>query len=109
MLGEKNGSGNGMKLGKSATLWIMILSPWPFDSVTFWPLARACWSANVSVNPVVMFSVLALNWMAKTELKIGDEGPAGFGIVVPGAGPGRPTSPTPIATYRIRPRMTRRA
>src|SRR5438445_9251155 len=98
MFGGKNGSGNGMEFGKSATRRIMTLSPAPFDSVTVWPSASACWSAGVSVNPVVTFSVLALHWIASTELKIGDDGPAGFGIVVPGTGPARPTSPTPMAT-----------
>src|SRR5262249_7864994 len=51
------------------------------QSVTVSPLASACWSANLNVNPVVVFSVLALDWMAKVELKMGDEGSSGVGYV----------------------------
>src|SRR5262245_61674161 len=47
--------------------------------------------------------------MAKIELKIGEEGGFGFGMLVPGIGPARPTSPTPIATNRVRPPMKRPA
>jgi len=87
----------------------VITSPPPFDRVTFSPLASAWWSSGTSVNPAVVFSALALKWMARIELKMGEEIGFGFGMVVPGSGPGRPTSPTPMATYRVRPRMKRPA
>src|SRR5215468_1172320 len=43
--------------------------------------------------------------MARTELKIGEDGPAGFGRSEVLHGPANPTSPTPMATYRVRPLM----
>jgi hypothetical protein len=61
MLPEKFGKGLGMKFGKSATRRIFSVLPVLSDRTTVSPLANACSSAVVSMKPVVVFSVFALN------------------------------------------------
>src|SRR6185503_498996 len=98
MLPAKNGRGFDTKFGKLTTKRILNVPPAPSDSTTVSPSARDCWSTVVSVKPVVVSSVFALNWIPNTELNIGEDIGFGLGTVVPGAGPGRPASPVPIAT-----------